>query len=213
MADAPGEWLERVYGARDPGELDRAYDAWAGTYDVDVMSLGYLNTAVVTAMTARHVGRQAGEILDVGAGTGIIGEVLAALGYAPLAAIDLSDGMLAVARAKGVYGELYNMELGRPLDFADDRFAATVGSGVFTVGHAPAAAYDELARVTRPGGHVVVAVTDKAQAELGFGERQATLARDGRWRLADVTGPYLVMPNAPEFARLSARVYVLEVLA
>ncbi len=213
MADKRAQWLERVYGAKDPGELAQTYDEWAASYDIDVMSFGYLNPAVVAGMTARHVDRAAGEILDVGAGTGIIGEVLAALGYAPPAAIDLSGGMLAVARAKGVYGELRQMELGRPLDFADDRFAAVIGSGVFTLGHAPATAYDELARITRPGGHVVVGIGDETQAELGFGEKQAALEAAGRWRLADTTPPYVVMPSAPEFARHPARVYVLEVLA
>ena len=143
------EWLARVYGASDNEVLERAYDEWAGEYDGDVGALGYLNPAVVAGMVGRHLAADAGEILDAGAGTGIIGEVLAAVGYGPLVAIDLSEGMLEIARAKGAYAECRRMVLGERLDFADDRFAAVTASGVFTVGHAPSDAYDELARVTR----------------------------------------------------------------
>lgn len=213
MADEREQWLQRVYGAESADELAAAYDEWAGTYDTDVMALGYLNPAVVSAMMTRHVAPGSGDVLDAGAGTGIIGEVLAALGYGPLVAIDLSDGMLAVARAKGVYDALHNMELGQPLDFADDRFAAIVGSGVFTLGHAPATAYDELVRITRPGGMIFVALSDKALNELGFADKQKALEAAGRWRVADVTRPFVVMPYGPEFAKMPARVFALEVLA
>jgi len=42
-------------------------------------------------------------ILDAGAGTGMVGEVLTKLGYANLVAMDLSQGMLEVTRQKNVY--------------------------------------------------------------------------------------------------------------
>jgi SAM-dependent methyltransferase len=60
--------------------------------------------------------------------------------------------MLGRARARGVYRELRRRALGDKLDFADEIFAAVVSFGVFTPGHAPASALDELVRITRPGG-------------------------------------------------------------
>lgn len=74
------EWLDRVYGGADNDVLELAYDEWAGDYDGDVGALGHLDPAVVAGMVGLHLAADAGEIFDVGAGTGIIGEMLAALG-------------------------------------------------------------------------------------------------------------------------------------
>jgi len=51
-------------------------------------------------------------ILDAGASTGMVGEVLTKLGYANLVAMDLSQGILEVARQKNVYQELHQMVTG-----------------------------------------------------------------------------------------------------
>ena len=72
------------------------------------------------------------------------------MGYPGLAGVDISEGMLSQARARGVYDDLRNRMLGGPLDYADASFAAVVSIGVFTMGHAPAEALDELVRITRP---------------------------------------------------------------
>src|SRR5215217_8326125 len=70
-------------------------------------------------------------------------------GYRNLVGIDISDGMLARARERGVYADLRDQVLGETLDFADESFVAVVATGVFTAGHAPASAFIELLRVTR----------------------------------------------------------------
>ena len=205
------EWLARVYGAADNEVLERAYDAWAGDYDGDLGALGYLNPAVVAGMVGRHLAADAGEILDVGAGTGIIGEVLAALGHGPLVAIDLSEGMLEIARAKGAYATCRRMVLGEELDFATDRFAATTASGVFTVGHAPAGAYDELARVTRPGGRVFLATSQHAEDNLGFGAKAGKLVRAGVWEKVAASKPFIVMPAYDDPGQTAVTVHVYQV--
>ena len=51
--------------------------------------------------------RGAAPVLDAGAGTGLVGEWLGILGYPEVEALDISEGMLAVARAKGVYRALH----------------------------------------------------------------------------------------------------------
>lgn len=74
----------------------------AGQYDQDLQAFGDGYPPVIAGLVAGCVRERAAPILDAGAGTGIVGEVLAILGYTRLAGIDLSDGMLAVARAKAV---------------------------------------------------------------------------------------------------------------
>jgi predicted TPR repeat methyltransferase len=204
-------WLERIYAAANNEELARTYDEWAEAYDEDAAKFGYQNPALVTGMIERYVGADDGAILDAGAGTGIMGEIFAILGHGNLVGIDLSEGMLAIARRKNVYREVRQRVMGEPLDFADDAFAAATAVGVLTVGHAPPEPFDELVRVTRPGGHLVFTVTEPAYHEGGFKEKQEVLEADGRWKLVEVTKPYRALPGAIEVASLLSRVYVYRV--
>jgi predicted TPR repeat methyltransferase len=152
------DWAGRVYGAKSNEELKQKYDAWAADYDRDVESVRYSLPALAAGLIGRYVAPDAGEVLDAGCGTGLLGDPLHLLGYQALAGIDLSREMLARAEARGVYQELCAMDLGARLDFADDRFAASTALGVLTPGHAPPTALDEMLRVTGPGGHLIFTV-------------------------------------------------------
>ena len=148
----------------------------------------YRAPALIAELVSKYVPRDA-RILDAGAGTGLSGEVLAAAGYGDLVAMDLSEGMLEVARSKGVYKEARRMALGEHLDFETGTFGAMVAVGVFTQAHAPASAFDELVRVTRPGGHVAFTLSVPSYEGAGFKEKFAELESAGKWKLTDLTGP------------------------
>lgn len=91
------------------------------------------------------------DVLEVGCGTGLVLERIA--GFARTAqGIDLSPGMLAKARARGLsVSEASATEL----PFADDSFDVCCSFKVLA--HVPAihTALSEMARVTRPGGTVI----------------------------------------------------------
>ena len=213
-AQKDADWLDRVYGAGgDRDRLAAAYDDWAETYDDVVASYGYRHLPYVIAMLCRHLHPGAGSVLDAGAGTGLIGQSLALLGYDDLVGIDLSAGMLARAARRGCYGELRSMALGGPLDFPDDRFAAVVSAGVLTVGHAPPESFAELIRVTKPAGYLVFSVSDPALVDGGFQAEMQRLEQAGLWRAADRTLPYDSMPHAGADHAVLGRVYVYQVCA
>ena len=117
--------------------------------------------------------------------------------------------MLARAEQLGVYDQLRPMVLGEPLDFPDAHFSAVIASGVFTEGHAPHSSFDELVRVTRPGGYLVFNVRDDVYEQQGFRERQEGLETAGRWRLRERSDPF--RPFTIREPHLSARVFVYEV--
>jgi SAM-dependent methyltransferase len=200
--------LRRAYGASTPEELAAYYDGWSRDYEAHMRNVGYAHPAMVAALLARHLPAGSGPVLDAGAGTGIMGDLLEALGYPELVGFDASSEMLVHAAKRDRYRELHRMFLGRPLDFPDDGFAAVVASGVFTEGHAPLSGLDELARVTRPGGPIVLSVA-RIYLEGPFDEKVAALAETGRCRLADASERYNSTPLEDE---IPARVYVLEVL-
>ena len=203
--------LEQVYAAGSTGELRAIYDDWSGQYDQDLQAFGYSYPPAIAGLVGRYVRQLDAPILDAGAGTGIVGEVLAILGYTRLIGIDLSGGMLAVARAKDVYVELKNQVLGEPLDFADDAFAAVVSAGVLTTGHAPPSCFDELIRVTRPGGHLIFTLTMPVYEGGGFKAKLEELAAQRRWRAIETTPAWRALPRAPSESALLARAHVFEV--
>ena len=186
MSELSGtDHLERVYGSTDQKTLSQAYDQWAETYDQDVQNFGYRIPGPLMGLFCRYVKPGESPILDAGAGTGINGEALATLGYRPVTALDLSAGMLAKAEAKGVYGSYIQAALGGSLEFPDNHFSAIVSGGTFTEGHAPASSFDELIRITKPGGKIVFTVLVKVYENHGFKEKQAQLearAGGGFWR-------------------------------
>ncbi len=203
-------WLDKVYGADNPNQLQKTYDDWAATYDGDLAAHGYTNPAVIGSLVARYV-RQEGAVLDAGSGTGVLGEVLAVIGYNDLTGIDLSPGMLEVAGKKDAYRELHQMMLGGPLDFPDDNFAAIASMGVLTVGHAPPDSFDELIRVTRTGGHMVFTITEKAYHQGGFKDKMDALASDGHWSLVEQTPAYVAVPHAPADVAYSTWAFVYQI--
>lgn len=201
--------LHRAYTSRSPEETAAIYDAWAAEYEAHMAGAGYAHPAMVAAMLARHQPPGGAPLLDAGAGTGIMGGLLAALGYAPIDGFDASGGMLARAAEREVYRELRQGLLGTPLAYEDDAFAATVAAGVFTQGHAPLDGLDELVRATRPGGHIVFSI---ARSYLGetFAAKARELEAAGRWRPVDASARYDSTPLSDDV--LTAQVFAFAVV-
>ncbi len=171
--------LASVYGAKSKEEVAESYDQWASTYDVDMQAIGYVNPAVMVGLAARYVLNLDAVIFDAGVGTGITGQLLSILGYTNLIGVDLSDGMLARAAARNIYSTLRNLELGAALDFATASIDAVLSCGTFTLGHAPASAFDELVRITKHGGYLIFTVSTAAWVEGGFETKLNALAAAG----------------------------------
>ena len=176
--------------AKSSQEIVEIYAGWAEDYERRILGNGYSTPAVATGFFGRYVKPEGGTVLDAGAGSGLMGEVLAPLGYGDLVGIDVSPDMLELARRKGVYKDLREMELGGRLDFPDDAFTAVVSTGVFAAGHAPPESFDDLIRVTKTGGHMVFSVRTDVYVDGGFKEKQETLEREGKWQLVEMTGPF-----------------------
>jgi len=176
--------------AKSSQEIVEIYAGWAEDYERRILSNGYTTPAVAAGLVGRYVVPEEGPIFDAGAGSGLMGVVLAPLGYKDLVGIDVSPDMLELARSKDVYKDLREMELGRRLDFSDDTFAAVVSTGVFAAGHAPPESFEELIRVTKSGGHMIFSVRTDVYVEGGFRDKQEALEREGKWQLLEATEPF-----------------------
>ncbi len=82
--------VQWIYSSRNNQELAERYDLWANDYDADLeKDFGWLGPQLAAEYFAKYVPKQA-RILDAGAGTGLVGEILANIGYNNLVAMDLS---------------------------------------------------------------------------------------------------------------------------
>ena len=187
--------IQWVYSSTSNQELEERYDQWAAEYDKDLAEEFEWNAPQAAVdLFVKHVPAGA-KILDAGAGTGLVGECLAQSGYQDLYAMDLSLGMLEEARGKGLYNDFRQMTLGEELGYETDSFNAVISVGVITTGHAPAHAFDELARITEPGGFVVFSLRVDLFEEGGFKEYQEGMEAAGKWKLAELSEPYYPLPK------------------
>tara|TARA_R110000787_G_scaffold142203_1_gene255808 strand:+ start:38962 stop:39609 length:648 start_codon:yes stop_codon:yes gene_type:complete len=201
--------LHKVYVSESAEESAAIYDGWSESYEEHMTGAGYTHPAMVAAMLSRHQPAGTEPILDAGAGTGIMGEILTASGYPIVCGFDASPGMLAKAGEKNKYQDLRLGRLGERLDYDDNQFAATTASGVFTQGHAPLDGLEELIRVTRPGGHIVFSISRTYLGDM-FETKAKTLEEAGKWRYVEASGNYDSAPLSDD--ELAAKVYAFQVV-
>jgi demethylmenaquinone methyltransferase / 2-methoxy-6-polyprenyl-1,4-benzoquinol methylase len=141
---------------KDAALVQAMFDRVAPRYDLanTVLSLGQdAQWRRVTAGAARPEGAH---VLDVAAGPGNVAVELVRQGAAEVTALDLSFNMLWEGARQGHTGITWVNGDALALPFPDASFdAVTISFGLRNVPD-PEAALAEFARVTRPGGRVVV---------------------------------------------------------
>jgi len=134
------------------------YGRWAPIYDL-IFDLPFHPGRAAAARAAADAVGVDGELLVVGVGTGL------ELGLLPRTAavtgIDLSAPMLKVARervARQALGHVKSLRVmdAAAMEFGDDRFDVALAPYVMSVVPEPRRVLDEMWRVVRPGGRLVV---------------------------------------------------------
>lgn len=164
--------VEDAYVKKTPAQNRDLYERWASTYESGfINNRGYVYHERVAQVFVDHGGQ--GPVLDIGCGTGIVGEALAALGVAAIDGVDITPAMLERAKAKTisdgpVYRELLEADLTQTLDIASGSYAGVISVGTFTVGHVGPEAIDELVRVGRSGAIYALGINRAHFTERGF---------------------------------------------
>lgn len=169
------------------------YEKTASEYDEDVeVHRGYIGYKTATEKLVTKLKElefsEDCKILDVGAGTGLVGEELCKRKFTNLDALDASDALLKEADKKGVYKNFFVDVLGpnRRIQFCDDCYDVAIAVGVFTRNHVKAeGAMDEMARVVRPGGLVSFTIREDVmfEEEYGYEAKMEQLCREEVWKL------------------------------
>jgi demethylmenaquinone methyltransferase/2-methoxy-6-polyprenyl-1,4-benzoquinol methylase len=149
--------MSRASLDKRPAEVAAMFDAVASRYDLTNTVLSFGQDRRWRRRTRRALQLSPGErVLDVAAGTGVSTAELARSG-AQAVASDFSLGMLTAGRRRAGRRQLpFVAADALHLPFADAAFdAVTISFGLRNVADVPAA-LAEFARVTRPGGRLVV---------------------------------------------------------
>jgi phosphatidylethanolamine/phosphatidyl-N-methylethanolamine N-methyltransferase len=167
----------------DINTVAKAYARWAPVYDF-VFGAVFDAGRKASIAAAQRIG---GRILDVGIGTGI-----SLLDYAPahrIVGVDYSEPMLRKAHERVAAHQLGHVDAlavmdAQHLGFPDGFFDVVVAQYVITTVPDPEAALDEFARVTKPGGEIIL--VNHLGAESGprrlFEQGFAPMARRLGWR-------------------------------
>jgi SAM-dependent methyltransferase len=207
------QWIDAVYRAKDRDALNVAYAQWAESYDADMVTTGYLHFPVLCGLVCRHMSRKDAAILDAGVGTGALGSLLNLLGYNNLSGLDMSEAMLAKAKARKCYVDLRLGVLGESLDYVDRSFDAIISTGTFTEGHAPASALNELVRMLEPSGVLIFTVSDVVWEDKGFRAKLDALVKAALLARVETTPLYQPMPFSAAEAHVTTRAHVFRKVA
>jgi SAM-dependent methyltransferase len=176
MADASYH-LDKAYEINGPDEARRMYGDWASTYETSfAQAWGYIAPREI-AMILRQEIQSGAEILDIGAGTGLVAEHLNGL---TVDALDITPEMLEIARSKDLYRNYLIDDLTRVLDIPDDSYDAVVSCGTFTHGHVGPECFPELLRIARPGAVFACGTIGPVLDKAGFGSELARMVAHGR---------------------------------
>ena len=143
--DSSDEMVDHVVDFFD--RVAPIYDAWAGGQ----------HGRVATRLVDLAAPGQDEHVLDVGSGTGLVANLIAPrVSPGQVIGIDLSDKMLAVARAKKEKNVLFLGMAAEHLVFRPETFDLVTMGEALTYFADPAAALAEAHRVLREGGRLAV---------------------------------------------------------
>ncbi|XP_019633587.1 PREDICTED: uncharacterized protein LOC109477013 isoform X1 [Branchiostoma belcheri] len=160
----------------DYAETQAGYSEWATKYEEDMTNMGYNGPRQIVSLMHDVLGGvmtpSTVRVLDVPAGTGMVGSELQKLGYTNADGLDANADMLKVAESKHVYRRLIETKLGTgELPVEPNTYDAVLLVGAFTQNgtHLPCTCLDDLVQVTKPGGLIIVGTgSETLQSEVGL---------------------------------------------
>lgn len=197
--------LDSAFGLKTAAETQALYRDWAKTYD-ESFARGMDYVLPLRVAEAFCASGGTGPMLDLGAGTGLCGAALRALGVDRVDACDLSREMLDMAADKGIYDRLFTGDMLARLPVEDGAYGGVTCCGTFTHGHVGPEVLAEVLRVVAPGGVVALSINAEHWLALDYDTAFAALAD----RISDlqvmekrIFGDEATGPHAGDLSRIT----------
>lgn len=140
--------VDTVYSYQSPKDLERFYNDWAHEYDDYTKDVNYILPDQVAKIffdiisRDNHIKEKGYKILDIGCGTGLLGESLSSLNEDLwIEGVDISSSMIRIAYLKQrknftpVYDWVITDDLTNPKLLLQNYYDYFISSGTFTLGH------------------------------------------------------------------------------
>ena len=182
--------------AKNDHRLAEVYRDWAKKYDYDNDHvLGTVSQPKSVNLLSTRLKDKTAKIIDVGCGTGLVGEKLKAKDFIYFDGLDISKDMLSIAKSRG-YRNLFLGSLNKQLPVLDDAYDAAMCIGVFTHGHVSSDGFNELCRIVKPGGYVCFTINEGVFEEYGFKEMIAEFQLNKVWEVISLyKDDYMTLEN------------------
>ena len=182
--------------AKNDNRLMEVYRDWAKKYDYDNDHvLGTVSQPKSVNLLSTRLKDKTAKIIDVGCGTGLVGEKLKAKDFIYFDGIDISKDMLSIAKSRG-YRNLFLGSLNKQLPVLDDAYDAAMCIGVFTHGHVSSDRFNELCRIVKTGGYVCFTINEGVFDEYGFKEMIAEFQLNKVWEVISLyKDDYMTLEN------------------
>ncbi len=166
------------------------YNDASKTYEQVYLTAGW-HDPLKCAELAKHLVGDAAEasaVLDMGCGTGLVGQYLKERGFKTVVGVDASAGMLEEARHKGCYTELEELFLGRPDTYPaklHNKFEIITASGILAEGHLDNRVFDEMLLSLKTGGYAIFALRTMYLTQYNYIDKITELENTGKWKKVD----------------------------
>lgn len=178
---AKENFFEIAYTLKSSEDAKQMYDRWAEVYDQDLNNGNYQQPIRCAKALLEQISNKNIKVLDVGCGTGLSGLALTEVGFQHVDGCDLSQGMLDKASELEIYKKLFSCNLNEPpIGAKDEEYDAVTAVGVFSFGHIMPEAVDELLRVTKTNGTIIIGLNDHYYDEGILTSKLDSLQSEGK---------------------------------
>ena len=197
-------------------DTKRHYDFISENYEGLYNRAGWPDPEEIATMVKElSKGQNVGDlrVLDLGCGTGLVGEQLAKIGFKHIVGLDISEGMLQIAANKGCYENLEEYTLGDPDNFPAhlrNKFDYVVCSGVINNNHLDYKLFEEMTIAMKKGGIACFAARFSYMGNFWYNETLAEMEAENRWKQIKTKDFFKydkLMESVGRFAKTPCRVH------
>jgi len=173
-------------------QLQDYYKEWAPKYETTLAPKFYSGPKFTGEAFAEHVApdqRSSFRVLDIGAGTGFVGQQLKMKGFVHIDALEPFENMINEAKKKNIYEKFHHTKIGGdPVAIKDDTYDGIISCGSFGENHIPCKALFDMIRVVKPGGIICIGMRERYLHEVEelidrFVPLLKKLENAGAWKL------------------------------
>ena len=187
LTEAHKEEMSKHGNFTKGGNIGELYDELSSHYEEIYLRAGW-HDPLKCAELAKHVvgdAAPASQVLDMGCGTGLVGQYLKERGFTTVVGVDASKGMLEKAATKNAYSELVELFLGKPETYPEalrNRFEVITASGILAEDHLDVSVFDEMLLSLKEGGFAVFATRTMYLTKYNYIDRMNELEAQGKWK-------------------------------